>query len=166
MEPSSARRKRRGQAIAISRKPWRAGSIGLSALSGVATTILPGLSLRADIVHILGVARFRFVEWPEGCKDANDLLRTDGPKALYDLVTEGALQWPVEGLYRLNELPEPAPMTLWKPGFPEWEGKVMLSPRTLSVVTGHPGHGKTQLWSQIWFRRCQGLRFGGVRRFV
>ena len=27
----------------------------------------------------------------------------------------------------------------------------MLAPRTLSVVTGHPGHGKTQLWSQIGF---------------
>jgi twinkle protein len=27
----------------------------------------------------------------------------------------------------------------------------MLAPRTLSVVTGHPGHGKTALWTQIWF---------------
>jgi hypothetical protein len=30
-------------------------------------------------------------------------------------------------------------MVLWKPGFPEWERKIMLAPRTLSVVTGHPG---------------------------
>ena len=27
----------------------------------------------------------------------------------------------------------------------------MLAPRTLSVVTGHPGHGKTMLWNQLWF---------------
>jgi twinkle protein len=40
------------------------------------------------------------------------------------------------------------PMTLWKPGFDEWERKVMLTPRTLSVVTGHPDHGKTsRQWS-------------------
>ena len=111
----------------------------------------PGLSLRSDMVRILGAARFWFVEWPEGCKDANDLLRTDGAKALHELVTDGAQPWPVEGIYRLAQLPEPAPLTLWNPGFQEWENKVQLAPRTLSVVTGHPGHGKTQLWAQIWF---------------
>lgn len=112
----------------------------------------PGLALRADMARILGAARFWFVDWPEGCKDANDLLKTDGPQALHDLVTEGALQWPIEGLYRLSEMPEPAPLSTWFPGFDEWESKVMLAPRTLSVVTGHPGHGKTALWQQIWFQ--------------
>src|SRR5918993_5058382 len=37
----------------------------------------PGRSLRADMARLLGVARFHFVDWPDGCKDANDLLRTD-----------------------------------------------------------------------------------------
>ena len=41
-------------------------------------------------------------------------------------------------------------MVLWKPGFPEWERKIMLAPRTLSVVIGHPGHGKIVPWTQIW----------------
>ena len=36
-------------------------------------------------------------------------------------------------------------------GFPEWNGKVMLAPGTLSVVTGHPGHGKTHFLAQVWF---------------
>jgi twinkle protein len=58
---------------------------------------------------------------------------------------------PIADIYRLSELPEPAPMALWQPGFEEWERKVILAPRTLSVVTGHPGHGKTALWNQIWF---------------
>jgi twinkle protein len=109
-----------------------------------------GHALRADMVRLLGAARFWFVDWPEGCKDANDMLRHDGPQALKSLVTEGALPWPVNGLYRLFEMPEPAPLTLWQPGFELWERKVMLAPRTLSVVTGHPGHGKTALWCQIW----------------
>lgn len=111
-----------------------------------------GHALRADMVRLLGAARFWFVDWPEGCKDANQFLISDGPDALRELVGEGALQWPIEGIYRLSELPEPAPLTLWNPGFPEWERKVMLAPRTLSVVTGHPGHGKTVLWSQVWFQ--------------
>jgi twinkle protein len=111
----------------------------------------PGLSLRADMARVLGVARFWFVEWPEGCKDANDYLKSDGHEALNDLVQNGALQWPIDGLFKLSELPEPPKLTLWNPGFPEWENKIRLAPRTLSVVTGHPGHGKTQLWTQIWF---------------
>lgn len=111
-----------------------------------------GLALRADMARLLGAARFWFVDWPEGIKDANEMLIKDGAEALLELVSEGALQWPISGIYRLDELPEPPPLTLWNPGFPEWESKVMLAPKTLSVVTGHPGHGKTALWQQIWFQ--------------
>jgi twinkle protein len=111
-----------------------------------------GRALRTDMVRLLGAARFYFVEWPEGAKDANALLISDGPEAVRGLVEEGALPWPVAGLYRMSELPEPPPMTLWHPGFPEWESKVRLASNTLSVVTGHPGHGKTALWGQIWFQ--------------
>jgi twinkle protein len=110
-----------------------------------------GRILREDMVKLLGAARFWFVEWPEGIKDANDMLLKDGAEALRELVSDGALPWPVNGLYRLSELPEPAPMTLWDPGFTEWERKIRLAPRTLSVVTGHPGMGKTALLNQIWF---------------
>jgi len=111
-----------------------------------------GHALRADMVRLLGVARFYFVNWPEGCKDANDLLRQDGTEALRDRVSNGALPWPVDGLYRLFDLPEPPPLTLWHPGFGEWERRLMMAPRTLSVVTGHPGHGKTVMWTQIWYQ--------------
>jgi len=111
----------------------------------------PGRSLRADMAKILGAARFWFVDWPEGCKDANDFLIHDGGAAVREMVMDGALQWPIDGLFKLSELPEPPSLTLWRPGFPEWESKVLLAPRTMSVVTGHPGHGKTQLWTQIWF---------------
>src|SRR5579862_492420 len=111
-----------------------------------------GLALRSDMARILGVARFWFIEWPEGCKDPNDVLRHDGGLYLRELVTDGALPWPIQGLYRLSELPEPAPLSVWHPGFSEWENKLLLAPRALSVVTGHPGHGKTMLWTQIWYQ--------------
>jgi twinkle protein len=123
-----------------------------------------GHALREDMVKLLGAARFWFVDWPDGIKDANEMLLKDGAEALRELVSDGALPWPVNGIYRLSELPEPAPMVLWNPGFPEWEGKVLLAPRTLSVVTGHPGHGKTALWNQIWFNVVEkyGVTFCGA----
>lgn len=110
-----------------------------------------GRALREDMVKILGSARFHFVEWPEGIKDANEMLLKDGAEALRELVWDGALPWPIQGIYRISELPEPPAFVLWKPGFPEWDNKLHLAPRTLSVVTGQPGHGKTALWNQIWF---------------
>ena len=110
----------------------------------------PGLALRTDMVALFGPAKFWFVEW-DGLKDAGEVLIKRGATSLLDRVVNGAQPWPVEGLYRISQLPEPPTLTLWDPGFSEWESKVRLAPRTLSVVTGHPGHGKTALWCQIWF---------------
>jgi twinkle protein len=123
-----------------------------------------GHILREDMVKLLGAARFWFIEWPEGIKDANDMLLKDGAEALRELVRDGSLPWPVNGIYRLSELPEPAPMVLWEPGFPQWERKVMLAPRTLSVVTGSPGMGKSVLWNQVWFNviKNYGVPFCGA----
>lgn len=111
----------------------------------------PGRLLREDMAAVFGPARFFFVEWPEGCKDASDMLRTDGPDAVRELVTEGLLPWPVDGLYRLSEMPEPPPMMTWGTGFLTWGDRVKLAPRTLSVVTGHGGHGKSTFFAQVWF---------------
>jgi twinkle protein len=111
-----------------------------------------GLALRSDMARLFGAAKFWFLDWPGGAKDANDLLSAAGPEAVLEFVSDKAKPWPVAGLYRLDELPEPAPLVLWDPGFPEWESKIKLAPRTLSVVTGHPGHGKTAFWAQIWFQ--------------
>ena len=109
-----------------------------------------GSALKEDLAKIFGPARYNFVTWPEGCKDANDYLRSDGAEALRDMALNGFLPWPVDGLFRMSDLPEPPALVRWDTGFGDWEGQFYLAPRTLSVVTGHPGHGKTVLWSQIW----------------
>lgn len=119
-----------------------------------------GLSLRADMLRILGAARFYYVTWPEGIKDPNDMLTKDGAGALRSLVTDGALPWPQAGLYRLSELPEPPPLTIWKTSLEPFEGRIHFAPKTLSVCTGNPGHGKSLMFCQIFFDliRNHGLR--------
>lgn len=111
----------------------------------------PGRGLRHDMAQILGAAKFHFLDWPEGIKDANECLMKLGPAETKALVRDGPKPWPVDGLYRLSELPEPPPLELWNPGFPEWESKLRLARGTTSVVTGQPGHGKTALFTQVWF---------------
>ena len=112
----------------------------------------PGLELRSSLAQILGVARVEFIDWPEGIKDANEYLAKDGPAVLHELVRDGALPWPAEGVYTMDQIAEPAHVARWHPGFADWGNKLFLAPGMLSVVTGHPGHGKTQLWSQLWFQ--------------
>ncbi len=110
----------------------------------------PGLALRADMLRILGAARFYYVTWPDGVNDANDMLRHDTAEALRELLLDGAIPWPQAGLFRLSELPSPPALTIWTPSIPGFAGRVHLAPKTLSLVTGQPGHGKTQLWGQLW----------------
>jgi twinkle protein len=114
-----------------------------------------GRNLRQDLARVLGVARYHFVDWPEGVKDANEFLVRFGGAQLLEFVKTTAKPWPVDGLFRLSELPDPPPLVLWNPGFAEWESKIRLARGSFSIVTGQPGHGKTQLWSQIWFQIVQ-----------
>ena len=112
----------------------------------------PGRALRKDLVSLLGPAKCWFVDWPEGIKDANEALVAWGAEDLRHYIHDGEREWPVVGVYKLSEMPEPPKLELWSPGFAEWESKVQLSPTMLSVATGYPGHGKTQFWQQTWFQ--------------
>lgn len=67
-------------------------------------------------------------------------------------MTENVVQFPSPaGLVALRDLPERPPLVPWYSGFPEWRHKLQLAPGTLSVVTGHPGHGKTSLMANVWY---------------
>lgn len=110
-----------------------------------------GLALRADMVRLFGPARFAYVEWPAGINDPNAMLQQRGALELRNLVLNGHKLWPQSGLYRLSELPTPPPLTLWRPAIEAFHDRINFAPRTLSVVTGQPGHGKTQCMGQILF---------------
>jgi twinkle protein len=120
----------------------------------------PGRALRSDLVALLGAAKCWFVDFPEGVKDANEALVQWGAEDLKAFLTDGQQEWPIEGIYTLDQVPEPPKLELWEPGFPEWESRVKLAARTLSVFTGIPGHGKTHFSQQIWFNiaRKYGIR--------
>jgi len=111
----------------------------------------PGLAFRASLVRILGAAKTCYVDWPEGIKDANDFLMQHGAERLHGYLATSVKPWPVRGIYRLSQIPEPAPLELWETGFPEIGGQIKLAPTMLSVVTGTPGHGKSHMFQNIWF---------------
>ena len=107
-----------------------------------------GQRLAAELVRRLGAARCRFVVYPEGCKDLNDVLREDGPQAV-TAVLNAARPYPVRGLYRVSDYPDIAEVQTISTG---WEllddldngaAALKLFAGELMVVTGLPSSGKS-----------------------
>ena len=105
----------------------------------------PGRALQADLTRMIGPGRCAFVGAPS---DANSLLLDQGPDAVAGAIKH-ATPAPLPGAYTVLEMPEPPEREVWRPGFVEWEDKVGLGRGLVSVVTGHPGHGKSVLSMQI-----------------
>jgi len=109
----------------------------------------PGKILREELARRLGRHKCRIVEWPEGCKDACDVLRQHGPEMVVGCI-DAAQPYPIEGLQRikpgmLRELrrrPRPAVMTT---GVSSTDDMPLRLPTegAVIVVTGWPGSGKT-----------------------
>ena len=110
-----------------------------------------GRRLEQELVRRFGVERCRRVTWPDGAKDANDCLLEHGVDRLRELV-ETAPAMPIEGVYTLvDKLAELR--HLYECGFET--GKLIglggldrlysVAPGQLTIVTGHPGQGKSHL---------------------
>jgi twinkle protein len=87
------------------------------------------------------------VQYPDGCKDLNEVLVQYGEQAVRDCV-ESARGYPVEGIYNvrrgdlvgLRDEPRPARYTLGVEPFDEIFG---VRPGQVMLVTGVPGDGKS-----------------------
>ena len=108
----------------------------------------PGLVLREELARRLGRHRCWIVTWPQGCKDACDVLVKHGPDAVLGAV-KAAEPYPIEGIRKLQRgalrkfraLPPPVTMSTGTSTTDQvlhlpTEGRVI-------VVTGYPNHGKT-----------------------
>ena len=108
----------------------------------------PGKVLNYELQKRLGAERCKFVTYPEGCKDLNEVLIKHGKQSVIECLLS-AKDYPIVGLYRPNEFP-PIPAALkhsYSTGL-GWQHdqhiKILLG--KFMVVTGIPGHGKSE-WS-------------------
>lgn len=104
----------------------------------------PGRILAADLARWFGPERCRFIEYPEGSKDLNEVLLSGGPQAVVETITH-AKAYPVKGLYRLTDFPEPPPTSSIPVGIDWLDDYFALTMGTFSVISGWAGHGKTSL---------------------
>lgn len=101
-----------------------------------------GRVLAADLARLLGPERCWFIEYPENCKDLNEVAQCYSEQEVVDILGR-AKPYPVVGLYKMSDFPEPPAFNPIGIGIEGLEELWPLVPGTFSVVTGWPGHGKS-----------------------
>lgn len=101
-----------------------------------------GRILAADLARLLGAERCWFIEYPEGCKDLNEVALGYGPETVIEIL-EAAKPYPVAGLYDLDDIPEAPPFRPVSIGIEGLEDLWPVVPGTFTAITGWPGHGKS-----------------------
>lgn len=109
----------------------------------------PGQVLQEELARRLGKERCWVVQYPEGTKDANEVLQQDGVDGIHRLIGE-AEQYPIDGLYTFRDLEEEI-LELYdeglqggvSTGWPSLDNKYTVRTQEMTICTGFPGHGKT-----------------------
>jgi twinkle protein len=110
----------------------------------------PGAALAEELARRLGKERCWRVRWPDGCKDANDVLLTHGPDVLSECI-EAAELYPIAGLHSVFDFADET-LSLYRDGrkrglltgWASLDELMTIRPGELSVVTGVPGSGKSE----------------------
>lgn len=108
----------------------------------------PGKRLAEELVRRLGRIRCQFVEYPEDCKDFNDVLMKRGPDFVIDII-DAAMPYPVSGIYTLRTLPVEPPLLSLSTGWVRVDEFLLPYFPAFMVVTGRAGSGKSSWVNQL-----------------
>lgn len=110
----------------------------------------PGQKLELELARRLGKERCSRVVWPDGCKDANEVLVNQGATELLKAIKE-AKPYPINGIHQAIDL-TPEIKRLRRDGYkngksPGWKTiskYYTVRPGEWTLVTGIPSHGKSE----------------------
>lgn len=108
----------------------------------------PGTILAHDLAAILGPERCKFVTYPEGTKDLNEVFLKFGQSGVVRLLDQ-AKPFPVQGLYSMSDFPDAPPVRGMETGIDALEGKMEIVLGTLTVFTGYANMGKSTVMNTI-----------------
>ena len=122
---------------------------------------------RGNLARRLGPERCWRAMWPEGCKDANDVLMAHGPQVLQQCIA-AAKPYPIEGILEVADVAADV-MLLYEQGLPRGvstgspsiDPYYTVKPGELTLVTGIPSHGKSEWldWLMVQLAKLQGWVF-------
>ncbi len=128
----------------------------------------PGIVAERELARRIGVEKCWRVSYPEGCKDANDVLVKHGVEALSKLISRAA-PYPVEGIINPVDLTRDM-LSIWEKGYDRGKATgwtdldefYTVKPCEMTVVTGIPGSGKSNWLDSLMINLSQmyGWSFG------
>lgn len=114
-----------------------------------------GHALHKELLHRFGKDICWYVEIPQGCKDANEILVKHGKEKLKQLI-DNAVPYPVEGLYtasdyslQVQELYDGNYVKPLEIGMSGLDDIYKIMTGTFHTITGIPNHGKSLFLDQI-----------------
>ena len=115
----------------------------------------PGRALKEELARRLGKDRCRFIEYPEGCKDANEVLIKYGKEAI-QLMVDNAKKWPIHGVVTVEDVFGQV-ADYYDNGYPkgceaglgEFDDLLKFSGGQMTCVTGPPGSGKSEFIDNV-----------------
>lgn len=120
-----------------------------------------GIMLRNELARRLGRERCKIMYYPEGCKDANEILVKCGAEFL-KTYWESAYDFPLEGIRTvvdfdddINDLYTNGYPTGATIGYPQFDSLLRWSPGQVTGVTGIPNSGKSEFTDQILVKLAQ-----------
>jgi len=127
----------------------------------------PGQKLEAELARRLGTDVCYRVRWPEGCKDANDVLMQHGADTLRTCIAD-ARPYPKEGLIQIEDIDDEI-NDLFLTGYdhgigvgsPRMDHHYRVRPGEFTIVTGIPSHGKSTWldWMLVRLAELHGWSF-------
>lgn len=122
-----------------------------------------GASLPKTVANILAGHDVRFVTWPEGCKDANDVLVHLGEGELSRCLTTAKRIDPPGGFITgLSDLPPMPDRRVLRVGMKPFDFALAFEIGAMSVGTGTPGSGKSTFttFAAYHIARSENVRVG------
>lgn len=114
-----------------------------------------GLALREELARRLDKNKCFTVEYPNECKDMNDVLLRIGKDGVKNVMANKKI-WPIEGIITMDEMYETI-CEWYENGYPPGakcgiEGidhLISFAPKQMTTVTGIPSHGKDEFTNDI-----------------
>ena len=120
-----------------------------------------GQALAEEIARRIGRAKCWAIKYPEGCKDANDIIKKSGVDALRDVV-EKSQPLPLKGVYSAKSYLQDVQDIFSKgvgkgesTGISTVDDLFTVAEGQLSVVTGVPSCGKSEFVDQLMVNLAQ-----------
>ncbi len=119
----------------------------------------PGVALRNELARRLGKEKCYYFEYPEGCKDVNEVLLKFGKDHLLGFISQRK-EFPMEAVLTVDKISDGIE-TIFKEGYPkaysignELDYHIKWRTGEWTVITGSPGSGKSEVIDQISLLLC------------